>query len=500
MQKATFATRRVRTTHPETPPFHVAMVSPEIVPFAKTGGLGDVLGSLPQALEKTGLKISLFMPAYRSVLRGKWRLEDTGRRLSVPVSDRMEEATVLRTKIGRDISVYFIRADKYFDRDELYNTSAGNYTDNAERFVFFSRAVLEFLRSDPPAILHGNDWQSAMTVVFLKTQPQMYPELAFTKSVFSIHNLGFQGIFWRQDWHLLNLDNRYFTPQYLEFYGNINFLKGAVVLADAVTTVSPTYAAETKTAEYGFALEGVLRERGENLVGILNGVDYQVWNPETDCNIIRTYSCDDFAGKIMCKSDLQRTFGINEELDVPLVAMVSRLTLQKGIELIQEAIDGIMSRRVQFVLMGTGSQEYEESFSGLPDKYQGRLGVQIKFDEIMVHKLVAGADILLIPSIYEPCGLTQMYGLRYGTPAIVRATGGLKDTIVEYNPVTRQGNGFLFNAGEVSDLLSAIDRALWLFHREDDWLTLMSNGMKADFSWKKSAIAYKELYHKIASA
>ncbi|MCJ7744015.1 MAG: glycogen/starch synthase, partial [Dehalococcoidales bacterium] len=252
---------------------HVALVSPEIAPFAKTGGLGDVLGSLPQALAELGVRVSLILPAYRSVLLGGFPLEDTGVRFTVPVSDRREEGRLLKTRVGSDITVYFIRADRYFDREYIYGTPEGDYWDNAERFVFFCRAVLEVLKLDPPHILHTNDWESALAIAFLKAQPDLYPELAATKTVLTIHNLGYQGHFWSLDWHLLNLDWSLFTPHYLEFYGKINFLKGGIVFADAVTTVSPTYAEEIQTAEQGFGLDGVFRERAANLVGILNGVD-----------------------------------------------------------------------------------------------------------------------------------------------------------------------------------------------------------------------------------
>jgi starch synthase len=476
------------------------MASSEISPFAKTGGLGDVLGSLPLSLEKLGAKISLIMPAYRSVLKGDFLTEDTGIRFSVPVSNRMEKGSVLKGKIGRSIPVYFIRADKYYDRENLYSTSEGDYPDNAERFVFFSRAVLEVLRSDPPAVLHAHDWQTALSVVFLKAQPELYPELTSTKAIFTVHNLGYQGVFWSLDWHLLNLDWRFFSSRYMEFFNKINFLKGGVVFADRVTTVSPTYAEEITTEEYGFGLEGVFQEKAKGLIGIINGIDYQVWNPETDANVAHTYSIDDLAGKAICKAELQRAFGLQENPDVPLICMVTRLSAQKGCDLVAMAMDVLMKRDIQFILLGNGEKHYTELFEGMTEKYPGKIGMQMAFDELKVHKIIAGADFILVPSRYEPCGLTQMYGLRYGTVPVVRNTGGLKDTIKEFNPETGKGNGFLFNLNEVSDLMAAIDRALKCYQRKDLWATLIKNGMKMNFSWENSTRLYKEMYQKLAQA
>ena len=473
------------------------MASPEIAPFARTGGLGDVLGSLPHALERLGLKISLIMPAYRSVLRGGFRLEDTGVHFTVPVSHRWEEGSLLKTKTGNNITVYFIRADRYFDRDYLYGTPEGDYPDNAERFTFFARAILEVLKLDPPQILHAHDWQSALAIAFLRAQPHLYPELSTVKTVFTVHNLGYQGIFWYLDWHLLNLGQSFFTPRYLEFYGKINFLKGGLVFADAITTVSPTYAGEIKTAEQGFGLEGVFQERAASLVGILNGADYDIWNPETDPLIARTYSLNALSGKKICKADLQRSFYLSENPDAPLVGMVSRLAAQKGFDLLEKSLDELLSQGVQFVLLGTGDKRYQEIFRKASARYRGKVGVRFAFDEPLAHKIIAGSDIFLMPSRYEPGGLTQIYCLRYGTIPIVRATGGLKDTVEEFDPKTGRGDGFVFKRYRVRDLLEAMGRALSVFYRKEAWATLVKNAMSADFSWERSARAYLNLYHKL---
>jgi len=482
----------------KTPPLHVLMASPEITPLAKTGGLGDVLGSLPRALERLGLRLSLIMPAYRSVLNSGLPLEDTGIGFPVPVSHRMEEGRLLKTKTGGAISIYLIRADQYFDRDSLYGTPDGDYADNAERFVFFARAVLEVLKLDPPAILHLHDWQSAPAVAFLKAQPHLYPELSSMKTILTVHNLGYQGLFDYADWHLLNLEERFFTPPYLEFHGRINFLKGGLVFADKITTVSPTYAQEIKTAEQGFGLDGVFRKRAKDLVGILNGADYEVWDPETDPLIYQTYGSENLSGKRLCKSDLQKVFRLHIDPDIPLIGMVSRLTSQKGFDLLEEAMDDLLSRGTQFVLLGTGDRRYEQIFSKMPERYPGRTAVQIDFDESLAHKIIAGSDLLLMPSRYEPSGLTQLYSLRYGTIPIVRATGGLRDTISEFDPKTGKGNGFLFVPYEVPALLHALDRALNLLRQKEEWSTIMKNAMAADFPWARSARLYADLYQGLA--
>lgn len=481
-----------------TPPLHIVMASPEIAPLAKTGGLGDVLGSLPRALERLGLRVSLIMPAYRSVIRSGFPLEDTGISFTVPVSCRREEGKLLKTKTGSAISIYLIRADQYFDRDGLYGTPEGDYTDNDERFVFFSRAILEVLKLEPPAILHAHDWQSALAIVFLKAQPYLYPELSSVKAVLTVHNLGFQGLFDYPDWHLLNLEGHFFAPRYLEYYGEINFLKGGLIFADKVTTVSPTYAEEIKTDEQGFGLDGVFRERAKGLVGILNGADYEIWNPETDPLIGHRYGPDNLLGKRFCKSELQRIFRLHIDPDIPLVGMVSRLTTQKGFDLLEKAMDDLLSRDIQFVLLGTGDQRYERIFSKIPERYPGKAGVRIVFDEALSHKVIAGCDLLLMPSRYEPSGLTQMYSLRYGTIPIVRATGGLSDTVSEFDSKTGKGNGFLFGPYEVSALMQALDQAQNLLHQKREWSTIMKNAMAADYSWARSARLYADLYRGLA--
>ena len=488
-----------RRGRPQTQGPSVLIASSEVAPYAKTGGLADVMSSLPGALAGLGTRVSVIAPAYRSVLKGGYELEDTGFTFRVPVSDHEPTGSLLKTKTGDDVPVYFVRADQYYDRDYLYGTPDGDYPDNAERFVFFSRAILEVMRHDPPQILNANDWQTALAIAFLKSQPQIYPELGRVKTVMTLHNLGYQGRFWSLDWPLLNLDPSLFNWHYLEFHGMINFLKGGIVSADAITTVSPTYSQEIKKPEQGFGLEGVFQERAARLSGILNGVDYRIWDPKTDPLIARTYSLKDSSGKRLCKADLQKQFGLDLDPSVPLIGMVTRLTEQKGTDLVQSALGALVARGCQFVLVGTGDRASQEFFFSTPAQFPGRVGVEIGFNELLSHKVIAGSDFLLVPSRYEPAGLTHLYGLKYGTIPIVRSTGGLKDTVSEFHPERPEGNGFVFYLYEPRRLLAAVDRALAVFGHTEPWTKLTRNAMAADFSWTKSARKYLDTYNGLIS-
>jgi starch synthase len=474
------------------------MVSPEIMPFAKTGGLADMVGSLCPALENAGVKVTMLMPAYRPVLERDVPPTDTGLSFSVPIADRWEEGSVLQTRAGQDITARFIRCDRYFDRDALYATSEGDYPDNAERFVFFCRAALENLRSDPPHILHCHDWQTALAIVFLKAQPEMYPDLAAVKTVLTVHNLGYQGLFWYLDWHLLNLDRGLFNPRQLEFFGRINWLKGGLVFADAITTVSPTYAEEIKSPDQGFGLEGIFQDRAADLLGIMNGADYTVWNPETDPYIAQNYSAKDPSGKKLCKAALQRAMGLPEAADIPLVGMVSRLISQKGLDLLESSTEELIAGKLQLVVLGNGEAKYERFLRELAERAPAKVSARIGFDEALAHQIEAGADIFLMPSQYEPCGLNQMYSLKYGTIPIVRATGGLKDSVKDATANSRGGTGFVFGPYEPSALLDALNRALQLYTQPKRWAALVKKAMAADFSWDRSARAYADLYRRLA--
>ncbi|HET8564631.1 MAG TPA: glycogen synthase GlgA [Candidatus Binatia bacterium] len=475
----------------------IAMISPEIGPFAKTGGLADVVGTLSNDLERFGHELCLIMPAYRAVMEGGFPLEEMSRKLAVQISDRTVGGSVLRTRLGKNISVYLARADRYFDREFLYGTQNGDYPDNAERFTFFSRATLEILKIDPVDIIHCHDWQSALVIVFLNTQASLYPELKSAKTVFTVHNLGFQGLFPESEWHLLNLDRSWFTSPYLEFFGRINLLKGALVFADKITTVSPTYAREIMTPQQGFGLEGVLRKRKDDLIGILNGVDYSQWSPEIDPFTKCHYDRAHLAGKSLCKKDLQQTFGLPLRVDVPMIGMISRLTSQKGFDLVEKVLGGFIERNIQFAVLGSGERRYEEFFCRMADQYSEKIGVRIGFDEALAHQIEAGADIFLMPSLYEPCGLNQMFSLKYGTIPVVRAVGGLKDTVEDYDPLAETGTGFVFRPYKPAALRKALDRALELFPQKRVWSALQKRAMSQDFSWKQSAAAYSDLYRRL---
>ncbi len=472
----------------------IAMLSSEIAPFAKTGGLADVVGTLSLALERRGHDVSLIMPAYRSTRNGPFAPEETGMQLTVPIDARTEGASVLKTRSGQNVSVYLVRADRYFDRDFLYGTHEGDYPDNAERFAFFCRAALEILRRHPVEIVHCHDWETALGIVFLKTQSARYPKVASAKTVLTAHNLGFQGIFRQSNWPLLNLDRSYFSPQYLEFYGNINFLKGGLIFADKITTVSPSYAREIMSGEQGFGLQGILQQRAADVTGILNGVDYSEWNPAVDPFIATRYSENDLSGKRICKDKLQGSLGLPVKSAMPVFGIISRLTSQKGFDLVQKIFDQMMERELQLVLLGSGEPRNENFFADAAARFPEKFAVRTGFDEVLAHQIEAGADIFLMPSLYEPCGLNQMFSLKYGTIPIVRKVGGLKDTVIDYSAEGGVGTGFVFDTYDPQALWDSIERALRLFADKRSWTELMHRAMRMDFSWDRSAQAYNNLY------
>jgi len=477
----------------------IALIASEVTPFAKTGGLADVLGSLSGVLEQFGNDVFVIAPAYSSVLGGGFALEETSMRFSVPVADRSVSAEVLQSFIANRVATYLIRADQYFDREFLYTTPAGDYADNSERFVFFSRAALELLRRQPVDVVHCHDWQTALIAVFLRTQAARYPEIARAKTVFTIHNLGFQGIFGPTDWPMLNLDSSLFTPQFLEFYGNINFLKGALIFADKLTTVSPSYASEILTAEQGFGLEGVLRQRASDLVGILNGVDYQIWNPWTDPFLTDHYGENSLGQKSACKETLRQIVGLPSQKDIPIIAMISRLTPQKGVDLVAGMLDELMTRGIQLILLGNGDTRYEDFFRTQMARFPKQIAVRIGFDNPLAHQIEAGADIFLMPSLYEPCGLNQMFSLKYGTIPVVRAVGGLKDSVQQCNVAASSGTGFLFAPYTPQALLAAVDECLMVYRNRPAWNALQRRAMGMDFSWNRSAKNYTDLYRQLVS-
>ncbi len=474
----------------------IAIASSEAAPFAKTGGLADMVGALAAALGDQGADTTLIVPAHRSVLDRN--PEATGLAFDVPVAGAAVRADILRGCVGRT-PVHFIRADRFFDRDHLYGPPGADYGDNADRFAFFARAVLQLLSAgDPPDVIHVHDWQSGLAAALLRLEPEHYPRLASARTLLTVHNVGYQGLFDADAFRRLGLDAGACWPRF-EFYGRTNYLKAGVSLADLVTTVSPTYAEEIKTAAQGCGLDGVFRERAGQLVGILNGVDYSIWDPAADGFIRSPYTAGDLTGKRDCKVDLQRRAGL-PVADRPVVSVVARLAEQKGIDILLGAIGELLARDLQFVLLGTGEARYESPLRDIGQRHPGQAAIHTRFDEGLAHVVEAGSDIFLMPSRYEPCGLNQLYSLKYGTVPVVRATGGLRDSVSAFDPATRQGTGFLFDDYSPGALLDAVDRALDCYRQPDVWQVLMRNAMSRDFSVQRVAALYLDAYRRLAGS
>ncbi len=473
----------------------IVMAASECTPYSKTGGLADVVGALPPALAKLGHQVSVFVPRYRQT-----RLENPVKiipSITVPFDDRYRFCSVLDGGLREGVQMYFVDYPPFFDREGLYGTAIGDYPDNAERFALLCRAVLEATKFlGPPDILHCHDWQTALIPILLNTLYAEDPVFERVPCVFTIHNLGYQGLFQPEILPLLLLPWDLFTMTKLEFYGKVNFLKGAITSADFITTVSRKYAQEIQTSEYGFGLEGVLRARSGTVAGILNGVDYREWNPATDTHIAANYSAGDLSGKAVCKRALLKEFGLPEDTPLPVLGIVSRFAGQKGFDLIQQVSARIAREELIVVALGTGDADYEDLFRRLNKQYPQKFAVRIAFDSQLAHQIEAGADMFLMPSKYEPAGLNQLYSLRYGTVPIVRATGGLDDTVEPWDPVTRKGTGFKFREYNGEALLETIQVALAAFRDQEAWPVLMRNGMAQDYSWDASAREYVRVYER----
>lgn len=479
----------------ERPPMKVLIIAPEVTPFAKTGGLADVTGSLPGALKKRGHDVRIVMPYYRSIAESDFSAPRTGRRMTVLVEGRPCEG-YLRTLDHGGLPVHFIDNPFFFDRPGLYGDAAGDYPDNAARFGFFCRAVLHMLRSLDwrPEILHLNDWQTALIPVLLKNELEEEPFYNAMASVMTIHNLGYQGNFPPAALKTLGLGRALYTIDGLEFYHQVSLLKGGVLFADLLTTVSETYCGEIQTPEMGHGFDGILRSRRDKLYGVVNGLDTDLWDPSADPALPHRYSPDSLAGKTADKAALQKELGLNSRARAPLLAVVSRLDRQKGMDLILEVWEELMQRKVQFVLLGTGDPKLMEAFADCEKGRSRQVSVNLEFDETLSRRIYAGADLLLVPSRYEPCGLAQLIALQYGTIPLVRRTGGLADTVTDVGVDPENGNGFTFDMLTGEKMLDAIDRALELYRDEGRWQDVMRRGMNADHSWDRSAIEYERLY------
>lgn len=472
----------------------VFIASSEVVPFAKTGGLADVTGVLVDELKKLKVSSSVILPFYRKTrtMAKDLGIRELNKEFTISIGNDIEKGRLWKGKTARGADAYFIENDRFYDRDELYETSDGDYPDNASRFIFYSRGVLEAIKTLglKVDIIHCNDWQSALIPVYLKSIYR--DEFQETSTVLTIHNIGYQGIFWHMDMQLTGLGWEMFHIGALEYYGKINFLKGGILFADIITTVSNAYAKEIMTPEYGFGLDGVLRERRQDIHGVINGIDYNEWGPWKDRLIPARYNRKNINGKALCKSTLQRECNLKEE-DKPLIGMVSRIASQKGIDLVVKSIREIIESGAQLIILGKGADSLENKLLKLEDKYKGDLCVKIGFDNTLAHKIYAGSDIFLMPSKYEPCGLGQIIALSYGTIPVVRRTGGLADTIIEFNPDTGEGTGFLFDEYSSEAMVKALKRAI-KFYNKGQWQRIMSNAMSMRFTWQDSARQYVRLY------
>jgi starch synthase len=480
---------------------NIAFLASEVIPYAKTGGLADVAGALPKFLGRLGADVRVFMPYYREVRLKNLPLRTVIAKASLDLPGGPKDYSVLE-HAADGFSVLFIVRDEFFDREALYGTPAGDYPDNGERFAFFARASLEAMRAlgFRPDIVHGHDWQAATVFAYMKFIYASDPFFEKARSLFTVHNLAYQGLFAPEVLAAVGLPAFLFNMNDLEFYGKVNYMKAGILYATAVTTVSPRYSREIQTPEFGCGLDGLLRSRSRALSGILNGVDYADWDPAVDRLIPANYGPSDRNGKTVCKSGLLRMFGLEAAANRPVAGMVTRLAGQKGVDIVCEALAGIFKLGLAVVILGTGEQKIQEFLTEAHRKHPDRLGLKIAFDERMAHTIYAGSDLFLIPSRYEPCGLTQMYALKYGTVPVVRATGGLDDTIREFDSVARTGNGFKFEAAAAPALLAALGRALEVQSRKEDWDALVRNAMAADFSWTRSAREYLALYEKILAA
>ncbi len=482
----------------------VLFISPEMEPLAKVGGLADVVGALPKELKKLGCDVRVIIPLYRQVKENLKRLKLKVKELRkdiivcldwFPFRGRVKEFNL------NGVTVYLLGNDDFFDREYIYSTPQGDYEDNDLRFAFLSLGALEIAGAlgFKPDIIHCHDWQTALVPISLKWRKHLKdaPFFKDSKLVFTIHNIAYQGLFGKEILDKLGLPWYVFTPQGIEFYEKANLLKGGIIYSDLITTVSPTYAQEVKTPEYGYGLDGVLRwvsQDSNKLVGILNGIDYETWNPETDKALYLNYGADDIGGKLKNKSKLQQELGLNTGEGKPLLGMVSRLAEQKGIDIVVEALPQIFDLGFQLAILGSGDEKYMRMLQNAKPRYRGNLSVFFGFSDEVARRIYGGSDMFLMPSRFEPCGLGQMIALRYGSIPVVRATGGLLDTIRNYTDYKENGNGFVFQDFSKVSFLDALTRAISLYENREKWARLVARAMKEDFSWRRSSEKYLELY------
>ncbi len=472
----------------------VALVSSEVVPFAKVGGLADVAGSLPKALEKNGIEVKVLLPKYKSIDEEKFGLKKIVSFLSVPIKGIVKNANIWEGKIGENVQVFLIENEEYFGRENIYG-----YYDDPERYTFFSRAVIETLKrlGFMADVIHANDWQTGLIPVYLKT---LYNDDEFFKetgTLYTIHNLAYQGVTDKEHIVIANLPWSVFRIDGIEYYGNVNIMKGGILFSEAINTVSKTYAKEIQTSEYGEGLEGVLLSRKDRLFGIVNGIDYEVWNPKTDKDIKVNYDVETIEKKLENKRALKEENGLSSPDNVPLFGLISRLVDQKGLDILLDSLDEMMALDLEFIILGTGDEKYHIALKEMVNKYPNKLRAHIMFDPHLARRIYAGVDFFLMPSKFEPCGLGQLISLRYGTIPVVRKTGGLADTVIPFNPSTGEGNGIVFEKYSKDALIEAIREAVKLYENPEKMRICQVNAMKSDYSWNRSAKEYIELYRKV---
>ncbi len=475
----------------------ILYVASEAVPFAKTGGLADVVGALPKFVRQLGHEAVVVLPKYRGVNAPKVLLPS----LTVSLGGVLRFCAIFESEPMGGVRFFLVDYPDYFDREELYRENGQDYPDNAERFALLSLAALELAKRSllPPDVIHCNDWQTSPLPVYLKTLYRNDPFFEKTKTLLTVHNLAYQGVFHRPVLARIGFQQELFNSEQLEFYGNVNLLKGGIIFADRLSTVSEKYSQEIQTPEFGCGLNGVLQKRAADLTGILNGVDYSEWNPESDPWLVANYSASHLEGKRQCKVDLLNQFGIQASGERPLIAIISRMADQKGFDLLYETADTMVQEGFSMVILGTGEERYTRFFLSLQKQYPAYVSARITYDEWLAHKIEGGADLFLMPSRFEPCGLNQIYSLKYGTVPLVRATGGLDDSIQDFWE-SPDGTGFKFEPYLPEALLTAARRALEVYRTPERWKQLMRNGMKRDFSWRQSAQRYSELYQSLVSA
>jgi starch synthase len=476
---------------------HIVFAASECAPWAKTGGLADVVSALPRTLVKLGHKVSVFIPYYRQVAKAVPKAKVVVQSVTIPFPTYNRFVKILDGGVVEGVQMYFVDCPQLFDRENFYSTPSGDYEDNAERFGLFCRAVIEATKIlGVPDVFHVHDWQAAMLAVLLRSAYYFDPVLRHVPALLTIHNAGYQGWFPPQTMESLLLPWDMFTFEKLEQNDQVNFLKGGIVYADALTTVSPTYAEEIQTAEFGNGFEGALKQRSGDLFGILNGVDYEEWDPAIDPHIAGHYTAENLEGKKECRRDLLHAFGLKGVGDeTAVIGVVSRFATQKGFDLIVESMDRLVQEDMVMVMLGNGEEYYERLLVEMAERYPTKVRVQVKYDNVVAHKVEAGSDMFLMPSRYEPCGLNQIYSLKYGTVPVVRATGGLEDTIDE-EPIGER-NGFKFQAYTAEALIEALQRAHSTFRNKAEWEQIMRRGMAQDFSWDKPAAEYVRVYERV---